>query len=525
VRPRAWALVLALAATLAPAAPAQSPGAPRRLSLEEALGLALPASEAVGLARVAVQRARGQERQARSELFPQLTGSASYNRLLKSQYEGFASGGGDDSGNPDPAPSSCEVFTPIPGDPITARLDSLERAVRCASRANPFGNLGSLPFGRANTWNLGLSASQTLFAGGRLFNGIRAAEAGRRAAEIGVTAAQAQLMLDVVEAYADAALADRMVVIAQAGLDQADTTLVQTALRREVGTAPEFDLLRATVARDNLRPQLIAARSQRDIAQFRLRQLLNLPLHQALELTTPLDDTAPAATPTLAARIAQSPDTAAERRATVRQAAEAVTAQEALLRVAGGESLPAVSVTSQYGRVAYPSGALPNWNEFYTNWSLSVGLQVPLFTGGRLRGSREVARAGLADASLRLRQSSEGAALDARSTQAQLDGAVSAWDASAGTVAQATRAYAIAEVRFREGLSTQTELLDARLALQQAEANRATAARDLLVARVRLALIADLPLGGGSATMPASPSPAARSVAPATVPSTGPGIP
>ena len=61
---------------------------------------------------------------------------------------------------------------------------------------------------------------------------------------------------------------------------------------------------------------------------------------------------------------------------------------------------------------------------------------------------------------------------------------------------QAQRAYAIAEVRYREGISTQTELSDARLLLQQAEANRAQAARDLQVARVRSALLRDLPFGG-----------------------------
>jgi outer membrane protein TolC len=46
-------------------------------------------------------------------------------------------------------------------------------------------------------------------------------------------------------------------------------------------------------------------------------------------------------------------------------------------------------------------------------------------------------------------------------------------------------------------VSTQLELSDSRLLLQQAEANRAQAARDLQVARARVALLPDLPLGGG----------------------------
>jgi outer membrane protein TolC len=45
-----------------------------------------------------------------------------------------------------------------------------------------------------------------------------------------------------------------------------------------------------------------------------------------------------------------------------------------------------------------------------------------------------------------------------------------------------------------EGLSTQLDVLDARLALQQASTNRALTARDLQVARLRLAVLPYLPV-------------------------------
>jgi outer membrane protein TolC len=61
-------------------------------------------------------------------------------------------------------------------------------------------------------------------------------------------------------------------------------------------------------------------------------------------------------------------------------------------------------------------------------------------------------------------------------------------------VQQAQRAYQIANVRFTNGVSTQLELSDARLSLQQAEANRTQAARDLQVARARVALLPNLPV-------------------------------
>lgn len=498
-----WVAGLVLVTSFSPGLAGQAPN-PRPLSLEEALRLARPASEAVALARVAVDRARGQHQVARSGLLPQLNGSLSYSRQLRSQFENAFGTPEPDTASV-PAPSSCDAFAPDPTRPLADRLDALERSVACVTTVNPFASFGNLPFGQRNTYTLGLTASQLLFDGGRTFGNIKAANAGRASAAIGVTAAEAQLILDVVNAYYDAALGDRLLEIAETALAQSDTTLIQTRLRYELGTVPEFDLLRATVARDNQRPVVIQTRTRRDLAHLRLRQFLDLRSNEPLTLTTALTDTALASTPSLAEMASASPDTAAAGRASVRQAAEAVRAQEGLDQASRAQRLPALTLSSQYTRIGYPSRGLPAWNEFLTDWNIALGLQVPIFTGGRISGDRTQARAAVAEAKLRHQQVTKAAALDGYNAVAQRDAALAAWAASEGTANQAARAYQIAELRFREGVSTQTELLDARLALQQAETNRAQAARDLQVAKVRLALLADLPLGSADAG-PAMPT-------------------
>jgi outer membrane protein TolC len=124
-----------------------------------------------------------------------------------------------------------------------------------------------------------------------------------------------------------------------------------------------------------------------------------------------------------------------------------------------------------------------------------LALSMPLFTGGRIHGAKDAARATLADSRLRLEQTREYAAIDLQNAITTHDAAEATYAASTGTAEQARRAYEIAQVRYREGISTQTELADSRLLLQQAEAQRAQAARALQVARLRLALFRDLPLG------------------------------
>ena len=72
--------------------------------------------------------------------------------------------------------------------------------------------------------------------------------------------------------------------------------------------------------------------------------------------------------------------------------------------------------------------------------------------------------------------------------------AEAAFAASRGTAQQAQRAYSIDQLRYKEGLSTQTDLTQSRLLLEQAVANQAQSARDLAVARARIALLRDLPV-------------------------------
>ena len=92
------------------------------------------------------------------------------------------------------------------------------------------------------------------------------------------------------QAYFDAALSDRLVMIAEETLAQAERTFDQTRQQREAGRMAEFDLLRAQVSRDTQRPEVIRRRNARDIAYLRLKQLLDLPLDAPIQIATRLED-------------------------------------------------------------------------------------------------------------------------------------------------------------------------------------------------------------------------------------------
>src|SRR5947207_9888815 len=484
-------------------------GSARRLSLEDALRAAQAQSEAVQIARAGLTRAQGQWYQARSQYLPQLSGSASYARTLRSQFQGVSFGGTADTSTT-PKPQSVCAPT-IPPNATQSQIQAaLAQASSCQAATSGF-NFSSVGFGAPNQWTFGLSFSQNVFAGGRISAQYQAANASVSAATIEVAAQRAQLALDVTQAYYDAALADRLFTIQEAALSQTDEVLRQTRVARQVGNQAEFDLLRAQVTRDNQVPVVLQARNARQVAYYRLKQLLNLPIDHALDPPTQLDDST-AATSTVTAAVnagsarartagaaAIEPDTNVSDRAPVRQLQETVRAQQGLVRAARGERLPSVQITSRYQRLYFPTSVFPQLNNARENWTIGVSASLPLFTGFRIKGDEMVAQGNLEQAKAQLQQTREVAALDARVALSALQQAQATWQASAGTAQQASRAYNIDQIRYREGISTQTDLSQSRLLLEQALANRAQAARDLAVARVKLALLRDLPLQAGGA--------------------------
>lgn len=469
------------------------------LSLDQAVTLAQGASQVVHIARNAVARSHGQQYQARSGLFPQLNASGSYTRTLQSQFQGaFGGGTTSDSLIPSGPPGPCRQYIYNADSSTNSRVTGLEQYARCTAAGNNSGSTGGIDFskvgfGSKNSYNLGLAGSQNLYTGGRLSGQIEAANANRRSAEVELSAQGAQLKLDVTSTYYDAALSDRLVSIAQATLTQTEDVLRQTQLQQRVGNVSEFDLLRAQVARANQLPVVLQRENDREVAYLRLKQLLHLPLDRVLSLTTPVEDSTQAPPGVDLARAA-SPDTVTSHRAAVREADEAVNAQRGQLKVTRAERIPNLTLSSSYGRVAYPNALFPSVADFRPNWTVTLATSFPIFTGGRVRGDELIAQANLNDAKSRLDQARDYAALDARVGISTLRQAEATYSASEGTAAQAQRAYQIAEMRYREGISTQVELNDVRNQLAQAMVNRAQASRNVQVARVRLALLPELPI-------------------------------
>ncbi len=413
-----------------------------RIGLEEAVERALSQSEEVRLARAQVWETNGQVREAFAGALPQINGGVTYTRQFASIFQGLGGGGGGDT-------SFTNVFK-------------------------------KSPFGAPNAWAFDLTASQLVFSAGKVGAGLAAAKAAREAALENQQASAQDLVFRVKQAYLNAQYRQRLLGVALAAVQEARQQLHQVQLFHQAGTRAEYDLLRAQVEAANQEPLVVAAANDYDLALLELKRLINVPVERPLALTTPLI-TADGSIP-----VVVEEDLEAAQRPAVAAAEAGVRVQEHLLRAAQADRWPTLSVSSTFSEQAFPTALFPFGEQFRRNWNAAVKVSIPLFNGLRTEGTVARLRAQLERAVATRDQVREQAAQELAQARSELKRTQVLLLARRETVRQAEQAHRIAQVRYANGLSTQLEVSDARLLLQQAQVNEAQAMRDYLSALAQL---------------------------------------
>jgi outer membrane protein TolC len=441
-------------------------GAQTSLTLEQAVARALTVSEEVRLARSQVDLARTQVSTARAGAFPQLDGRFGYTRTFASAF----SGGGFQ------LPDSAR-FAPDPNRPIDERVRYLEDHLPTAALSGLGSLFGNLPFGQPNAYTATLSGSQVLFSGGRVGAALRIAEEYLASARLNLEEQTADIELQVRTAYYRARLAQELVTIASAAVEQATRFLAAERLRHEAGEGSELDVLRAEVALANLQPQVVTASNNAEVASLDLKRVVDIPLSEDVQLTTPLG----------APRLVADNDSvdalaAVARRAAVASAERQVRIRTEQVRIARGGYLPSMNLQVNYGKQLFPTEAFRLNQDWRTDFTAGVTVTVPIFNGNRTRAEVAQARIALDQEELRLIQLRENLQLEYARARGERARARSSIQARQRTVDQAQRVYDLTVLRYEQGMASQLEVSDARLSLLQSRSNLAQAIADYEIA-------------------------------------------
>jgi multidrug efflux system outer membrane protein len=159
-------------------------------------------------------------------------------------------------------------------------------------------------------------------------------------------------------------------------------------------------------------------------------------------------------------------------------------AAKARVGVAIGSRLPSVLITSEYG------SQRPEFNNIFTQqgaiYTVQAGVSLPLFTGGRLRGNEQAARARADQAQARYEQTVLGALRESSDALAGVRLGRDQLVAEETQVRALEAAYAIARRRYESGVSSYLDVLDVQRSLFTAQLTLVQTEQQYLASVVQL---------------------------------------
>lgn len=336
----------------------------------------------------------------------------------------------------------------------------------------------TMPLGAPDNWAFGATFTQPLYLGGAVINAYRAARVGQQIAEQQVRRVTQEVIFQVRKSYYDVLLAQEFVSADRERRDRAQAFLDEVDKRFQQGVASNFDVLRARVELANAEASLIRSANALHLAQTALLRVLGASQESQVVLVDKL------AHEPLQPEVREAMRQALLNRPEVVTSKLSVTAQQHRVEGTKAGLLPKVLFTGDYELANPPLGGLgAGWDD---EFRAMVSFELPLFEGGQTAGKLVQERALLEQFRTTVRDAEEQVLLEVTQAFLSLEDAEEFVRSQRVNLEQAEEGLRLAEAGYREGVTKQVEVLDARTALAEARKNFSQAVYNHMLARVSL---------------------------------------
>ena len=411
---------------------------PAALTLEQAVVLALERNQAVLIAQAQGDALKGRYREVRAQALPELKLNGSTLRWR------------------DPSFLNASSFDKIP-------IEFRE---------------GLTPVG-ANLFDYNLSMSQPIYTSGKVGTALKLASLETEGVGVDRARVEQDVRLRVIRAFYDLILAERLLQVSQAAVEQRRQHLAMARTRYAGGVATEVDVLRSQVSLANAQPELIRAENSVRHARSVLNNLLVRPVDYPTEAVGDL--TFNPQPKLITQEVVRH---AVEHRPELQRLRINELEAESQKKLANAESRFRVDFNGQYGFSAREPSNLGNHN--FSRWMFTLSMSLPLFDGGRRSGLFQQAVAARKVAELSRSEQENSVRLEAQTALDELERAEQTVEAARLNVSEAERVLTMMQDNYKYGAATTLDVTDAQAALTAARWNLLQGLHDHTLARAQL---------------------------------------
>ena len=319
-----------------------------------------------------------------------------------------------------------------------------------------------------------LQASLPIYTGGRIAAAVAAADIGVQASAQERLRTEQTVKLDVAEAWLNVLRSRRALAAAERHVAALDAHAADVNALHRQGVVPRNDVLSVAVALADARQQQTRARHGVDLAAAAYNRLLGRPLETAVDVHEP-----------------PPPDAAREDFSTLVARARAARPELALLgaRAEATDREADMERAARRPQVGVNAAVMHEDNRYRASQDIAqvaVGVQWEVFDGGIQRQRADAAAARARAARERQADTATLIELEVRREWLAVEEAAQRLATTGAAEAQADENLRVARDRYRNGVGTHTEVLDAEALRALTDSNHLNAHYDLHGARYRL---------------------------------------
>ncbi len=420
------------------------------LTLEEAIQIALRNNNTIQAQEAEVESAKGTVISGFSGFLPKVEGRLSY-------YLGE---------------KGYEISTTIPANSFGPEFPPTDLTTGFNSESFTY------------DYTLGITLTQPIFAGGKIWNGYKMSKLGKKIQEEKLRQTKNEITFQVIDAFYRILLAKSFLEVAKEAKALSDEHLRVARARYRAGEATEYEVLRAEVESANLDSQLIKAENAVNLATIALKNIIGLNEDTDVDIIGELEPVAFDMT------LEECINRAKLNRPEVFQMEYQKKLAVYNYKLAIGNYIPNLALVGNYQSLTNKTNTARLFDKpedkWFESYSMMLVLSVPIFDGLYNYGKIREAKWGIKKIKEFDLQLDRGIELEIQQAYSSLQEAKKVMSAGEKNVNTARRAVEIAQVQYKNGLITSVELLSAEVGLTQAKTNYLQAKYDYLIAVAKL---------------------------------------
>jgi len=336
-------------------------------------------------------------------------------------------------------------------------------------------------FGVSYSSGLGVTVNQMIFDGS-FFVGLRAAKTLLELTNKDLKKAEIDVVENVKKAYFGVLVNQQRIRLAGANLSRIDTLLKETTALNEAGFVEKIDVSRVQVQRNNTFTQVQRSQTALEISKQILKLQMGIPIEYEVELVETLQDLS-----TKEALVQLLGEEGSDR-IEIEQVVTQITLVGLDLKNNVSQYMPKINFIGNARR----SGAGNELDRVFnkSNWFgsslVGVSMSVPIFDGFSKAARIQKNRVQLNQLENQRSFLKESFKSQLYAAKANLRNDLNILEVQEANLQLATEVYQIARIKYKEGIGSNLEVVNADAALIEAEINYLGALYDGLISKINL---------------------------------------